>query len=366
MNLNILLFREMDLICDDCKNYLATQSENIKERVLHHAVAVQHDKCMEVLLKAGAAAEWDDDWPDASLMRAAKDGYVDGVQKLIQAGADANRRNYLGHTALMLAANDGHYKCIELLLNAGADVTAQGASMFGCALHAVMSSNNIRCVELLLDAGADVNAYTYIRNESDPRTCDEYSVISLASQHGYNDIVELLLKRGANVNETNNRRTALYEASANGHYDTMELLIKAGADVNAECYAELVSVTALLIAIRNGFFEGVDLLIRSGADVNKLSPLSPLSEASHCYPGSEAPRSHHVKSLELLIDAGVDVNTKLDDRTPLYTATGTCFSEGVDLLIQKGADVNIPSHQQHETPLMMAATLGQVGCTRDF
>ena len=301
-------------------------------------------------------------------MRAAEDGYVVGVQKLIQAGADVNRRNRYDLTALILAGSDGHYKCIELLLNAGGDATAQGTSKFGGALIAAVKSNNIRCVQLLVDAGADVNALGIAKSRDDPRLCDSYSVISLASEHGYTDIIELLLKRGANVNETNGRRTGLYEASANGHYDTMELLIKAGADVNAECYIYQQNETPLLVAVRYGFFEGVDLLVRSGADVNKVPKYgeSPVAEASSCCSGSKAPRSHRVKSLELLIDAGVDVNTKRDShsRTPLNAATVTRFSEGVDLLIQKGADVNIPSHQRRETPLMAAATLGEVGCAR--
>ena len=366
MSFSILLFREMDLVCDDCKNYLTTLSKNIKERVLHHAVAIQHDKCMDVLLEAGADMNWADDSSNTPLMRAAKNGYVDCVQKLIQTGADVNTKDKKGYTALILAAFHGHYECIELLLNAGADVTAQGTSKFESALHAAVRSNNIRCVQLLLDAGADVNIDIPFRDKLDYRSYEYYSVISLASQHGYTDIVELLLKRGANVNETNGMRTGLYEASANGHYDTMELLIKAGADVNAECYDNSPIETALLVAVRNGFCKGVDLLIRSGADVNKIQKygMSPLAEASCCYPGSEVPRSHHVKCLELLIEAGVDVNTKFHDDSALCIATANGFSEGIDLLIQKGADVNHYSRQRHVTPLMMAATLGQIGCTR--
>lgn len=83
MSLNILLFREMDFLCDDCKSYLATQSENIKQRVLHHAVAKQHDKCMEVSLKAGADVNWAGNDSFTPLMRSAKEGYVDGVRGLI-------------------------------------------------------------------------------------------------------------------------------------------------------------------------------------------------------------------------------------------------------------------------------------------
>ena len=366
VSLNILLFREMDLLCEDCKSYLTTQSENVKERVLHHAVVIQHDKCLETLLKAGADVTWADDSSNTPLMRAAKDGYVDGVQKLIQTGADVNTKDKKGYTALILAAFDGHYECIELLLNAGADVTAQGTSKFESALHAVVRSNNIRCVQLLVDAGADVNIDIPFRDKLDYRSYEYYSVLSLASQHGYKDIVELLLKRGANVNETNRTRSALFEASGRGHYDIMELLIKAGADVNAECYIYQQNETPLLVAVRYGFCKGVDLLIRSGADVNRVPQygISPLAEASCCYPGSEAPQSHHVKCLELLIEAGVDVNTKLHNDSALCIATANGFSEGVYFLIQKGADVNHHSRQRRVTPLMMAATIGQVGCTR--
>ena len=201
-----------------------------------------------------------------------------------------------------MAGDYSYSKCIKLLLNAGADGTGQEGSGFETPLHTAVLSNNNRCVELLLDAGADVNAFGLSRDKFDIRSYEYNSVISLASYHGYNDIVELLLKRGANVNETNNRRTALFEASGRGHYDTMELLIKAGADVNAECYSDCEGKeTALLMAVRYGFFEGVDLLIGSGADVNKIhqNGLSPLAEASCFFEGSRAPRNHHVKCLEL-------------------------------------------------------------------
>ena len=370
MSLNIQLLREMDLVCDDCKSYLATLSGNIKERVLHHAVAKQHDKCMEVLLQAGADVNWDGDSSNTPLMRAAKEGYVDGVQRLIQAGADVNKRDKDHYTALILAGFGGHYECIELLLNAGADVRAQGTSVnttFESALHAAVSSNNIRCVQLLLDAGADVNIdipFGLLREKFDYRSYEYYSVISLASWYGHKDIVELLLKTGANVNETNKRRTALFEASGKGHYNVMELLIKAGADVNALCWIFSEFQTALSVAARNGLHEGVDLLIRSGADVNKLLDYgdSPLLQASY-FTGTGAPSSHHLKCLELLIHAGADVNARTKF-SALYAATGSGFSEGVRFLIQQGADVDIHCGYKNRTPLMAAVTNGQVGCTR--
>ena len=353
MNVNILLFREMDLLCDNCKNYLATQSENIKERVLHHSVVKQHDKCMELLLKAGADVNWAGDDSFTPLMTAAKEGYVEGVQRLIQAGAGVNIRDKDHDTALILAGFGGHYECIELLLNAGADVTAQGTSVntnFESALHAAVLSNNIRCVQLLLDTGADVNinySFGLSGTSFDFRSYDDNSVISLASYHGYKDIVELLLKRGANVNETNKRRTALFEASGKGHYDTMELLIRAGADVNAECWYFTEFQTALSVAARNCFHEGVDLLIMRD---------SPLLQASR-FTGSVAPWSHYLKCLELLVHAGADVNVATEV-SALYGAAANGFSGGVHFLIQQGADVNKHCGYKNRTPLMAAVTKG--------
>ena len=358
-------------MCDDCKNYWTTQSDNIKERTLHHTVVIQHENCVEEILKAGADVNWTDDSSFTPLMRAAKDGYIEGVQSLIQAGADVNKMDKDDYTTLIWAGFGGHYECMELLLNAGADVNGRGTSAnrhLKGALHAAVTSNNIRCVELLLDAGADVNIDVPLGVPEDEFDfmSDEYcSVLSLASCHGYNDIVELLLKRGANVNEINKKRNGLFEASEQGHYDTMELLIKAGADVNAECCIYQENETALLVAIRTGFYEGVNLLIRSGADVNKIPQdgVSPLMEASRYYPGSESPRNH-VKCLELLIQAGVDVNTTQYNDSALYIAAANGFGEGVGLLIQNGADVNRYCGQRRETPLMVAATNGQVSCVK--
>ena len=365
----------MDRVCDDCRNYWATQtqSEKIKEKVLHHAVAIRHDKCTEELIKAGANVNWTNDSSFTTLMTAAKDGYVDGVHRLIQAGADVNQRDKDDYTALILAGFGGHYECMELLLKADADINARGTSAntnYETALHAAVSSNNIRCVELLINSGADVNMDTsYDTPEANAKFSfgGLSSVLSLACWHGYNDIVELLLKRGANVNETYRRRTGLLEASKRRHYNTMELLIKAGADVNAECVILGKCETALTAAAGCGFFEGVDLLIRSGADVNKVPAYenSPLMKASGCHINSGGAPSHYLKCLELLVQAGADVNaTNEDTVSALHVATSYGFSEGVHFLLRRGADVNIQSRYRKKTPLMEAVAGGQVTCAK--
>jgi ankyrin repeat protein len=56
-----------------------------------------------------------------------------------------------------------------------------------------------------------------------------------AAYEGHNDVVELLLAKGANVNaKINDGFTPLYEAASNGQKDVTELLLAKGADVNAK------------------------------------------------------------------------------------------------------------------------------------
>jgi hypothetical protein len=84
-----------------------------------------------------------------------------------------------------------------------------------------------RCVEagflpgviLALKKGTDVHA------END-------RALRWASLRGHIDIVELLLKSGANVNAVNVKDTPLSWASYNGNKDVVELLLKNGAKVD--------------------------------------------------------------------------------------------------------------------------------------
>ena len=56
-----------------------------------------------------------------------------------------------------------------------------------------------------------------------------------AAVHGHRKVVEVLLKKGANVNVKGlGGITALIGAAQNGHREVVELLLKKGANVNAD------------------------------------------------------------------------------------------------------------------------------------
>ncbi|THW55950.1 hypothetical protein D6D19_10657, partial [Aureobasidium pullulans] len=90
---------------------------------------------------------------------------------------------------------------------------------------AASAEGNDEIVQLLLDRGADVNA---------PGGCYNNALYA-ASAYGHDEIVQMLLDKGADVNAQGGYYgNVLQAASARGHDKTVQLLLEKGADVNAQ------------------------------------------------------------------------------------------------------------------------------------
>ena len=91
-------------------------------------------------------------------------------------------------TPLADAARAGDVATIRSLIAHGADPNeAAGQNNWSPLLHAI-HTGQIRSVEALLDGGADINRLSG----------DGVTPLMMAAGYGYTDIVQLLLKRGAN------------------------------------------------------------------------------------------------------------------------------------------------------------------------
>ena len=94
--------------------------------------------------------------PDA-LHRAAQAGDVDGLKAALAAGADVNARDGKGRTALMHAVDKGYTLMVPLLLAAeGVDVDIRAADGATALFMAVVHGHG-EVVERLLKAGADIS-----------------------------------------------------------------------------------------------------------------------------------------------------------------------------------------------------------------
>ncbi|WP_410542250.1 ankyrin repeat domain-containing protein [Wolbachia endosymbiont of Tetranychus urticae] len=97
--------------------------------------------------------------------------------------------------------------------------------------------------------------------------CIECTLLTIAAENGYTNIVNVLLEKRADVNRKNwCDMTPLHLAAENGHVDVVKVLLEKGADVNRK---NLVDITPLHLAAENGHEKTVEFLLAKGANVNE-------------------------------------------------------------------------------------------------
>lgn len=180
----------------------------------------------------------------------------------------------------------------------------------------------IDAVRLFLLYGVDVNF-----SDFDGRTG-----LSIACEHGYDDLAQLLLNQGADLNltqEGSDRTRPLLVACVHGRISTVKLLLEIGADINHDG-----AVSSLIIACALGYFDVVKLLLKYGADVNIASSSGriPLMEAAIAYRKDKG-------LIDLLLEYGADINAESDGVCALGYACLCHKRENVKLLIERGADL---------------------------
>ena len=115
-----------------------------------------------------------------------------------------------------------------------------------------------------------------------------------------------------------------------GHSETVEVLLKRGANVNAPT-REAMKVTPLASAAAARQIEIARKLIENGANVNAKAhnDLTPLHEAA---------ARGNLELAKLLLDNGAEIHARtLDGKTPLALATEQKQSEMVEFLKRRGA-----------------------------
>ncbi|XP_075418985.1 M-phase phosphoprotein 8-like [Tenrec ecaudatus] len=95
------------------------------------------------------------------------------------------------------------------------------------------------------------------------------TLVMQAAAGGHDDVLRLLIKKGANVNGRHrNGKTALTHAAEKNFLTTVAILLEAGAFINAQ---QNNGETALMKACKRGNSDIVRLVIECGADCNILS-----------------------------------------------------------------------------------------------
>lgn len=139
-------------------------------------------------------------------------------------------------------------------------------------------------------------------------------------------------------------RTPLGEAVDQVDFDVVKLLVTLGASVNLEGDG----VTPLMIAVRNGHAEMAEYLISKGADIEKKSDLGWQSALHYAVAGGSS------ACVELLLKYGAKVDPKNDNlETPLMVAASVGQGLLIDILV--AATANLYTKDSAGRGLMMRA-----------
>lgn len=299
---------------------------NFKGGLYGHALQAAslggYDSTVQLLLERGADVNAEDGFYGTALIAAATRGHLTTVQILLNDRANIDPSSYYGGNALQEATFFGHEEIVQTLLRAGANANTPAGKM-STALEAAVRWGYKKIVKMLFAAGAVASAKDY------------GSMLVDASAKGYEEIVRMLLDRGADVNaRATNKATALMNASAQGREQTIQILLKAGADANAKrIWRSCDYGTALQAASLNGHEKVVQMLLDAVVDVN--------AGPEDGYPTALQRASFlgHERIVKMLLDAGADFNARgEDDETALQSASRWGHGGVVRLLLDAGAE----------------------------
>ena len=314
------------------------------------------------------------------LVAGAKDADWDAVRTLVGQGVDVNTAYADGTTALHWASYWDNVEIADLLIRAGADVNA--ATDLGVTpLWPASQNGSASMVQRLLEAGGDPGA-ALLSGET---------LVMTAARSGNPDVVRGLLTAGADPNASATRgQTALMWAAGQNHSGVVEVLLEYGADVLARSdvrtqlmktnkaqeshpdyhvWVEQGGNTALVFAARSGNLRSVELLVEAGAEVNQTAAFGISATITAVHSGD-------ARLVEYLLEHGADPNSADAGYTALHAAILRGNEAAVRALLAHGAGPSArvqkatPTRRQSEeyhfhqafvgaTPFWLAARFSQ-------
>jgi ankyrin repeat protein len=185
------------------------------------------DAFVRLLLKSGANPNTPIATGETPLMTCAKSGSVDAVKRLVEFGAAIEAREPAqNQTALMWAAAEHHPEVVKALIEAHADLKAHSKAGF-TAIHFAAREGDQQMVELLLAAGVNINILSkadegaatpaparaiQIGGRKTPGT-NGYTPLLVATVRGQVPLALYLLDHGADPNILDAGFTPLHWAS---------------------------------------------------------------------------------------------------------------------------------------------------------
>jgi serine/threonine-protein phosphatase 6 regulatory ankyrin repeat subunit B len=361
------------------------------------------------------------------LMLAANQGHTDVVEVLLSHGANLNASTFHSRvTPLTAAIKNNHTDIVDLILdyahNSSVDLLNAGYAFgplqlavhldnaemvnlllsYGAkpyftysdstnssVLHYAVKEGKLQVVKLLADKKIDLETTELVFGNLTPlgvaalrgyanitRTLLENGAkidavqgeigtpLFLAADIGFVDVVKVLLHHHANTEIPGQHETTpLFVASENGHADVLKLLLEHGANPNREM-VRFISIDTANTNVREAFRDQdnkqklvINVLFNS--ENKEMSKSVMYWHETALY---QATKHNQTDVVKVLLQYGAD--TEIPRRhagtriTPLHVACQLGLTEVAELLLQVGANVNCITHEG-ATPLHQAIGFGR-------
>ena len=303
------------------KNAAINAQNNEGDAVLHSCLHHTPDTdIVNYLLQQGAPIDAANSQGKTALHEAARRGFGDIVGILVDHGADINVKDKEGRTPLQDAAASGEDRVVLQLLKRSPilrEPNHESLMRSASLRNAIAMKDNLLAQQMLEIHGVDIDVPDY----------EGRTALHHAAYHGLEEIVKILIDRGASINAR----------IADSAYDNRVNYL---SHILREAY-ECAWITPLHNAAGNGHAGIVELLIAHGADITAA--------------GSEGYKPYDVtisvEVVKVLLSCGAPVNEKAtpDSPSPLYWGVQAGRGELVRVLLEHGAD------EERHTPMTKRA-----------
>ncbi|MBU1054781.1 MAG: ankyrin repeat domain-containing protein [Proteobacteria bacterium] len=292
---------------------------------------------------------------------AAENGNIEAVALLLKHKVNLEETNHEGLTPLLSALASGQTEAASFLLSKGATHTAIANG--NSSLHYAANSGNKECVALLLPGDLPVNIQNFAKETP-------------LHNAGSREVAKYLLTQSADLNaSTNDGITPLHKAACNGRQDVIDLLVDRGANINAMATSNgIEEITPLYMAIANSQAaaairliereanwktdrkDGMHLFIlATSKDLQDIVKLMLAKGQNVNYRNKEGQSAIHYAAskamLEFLIANGAQLNAlDQNNASALHFAVADGRLEVVQALLDKNVDI-MQKTKQGYTPL---------------
>lgn len=320
------------------KEILSIQSENLKNDLLHHAVSLDKTNTTRLLLELGANPNTKQSLP--LICCASIYENLEITTLLVKYGANIEEYHDQ-NTPLFHVVRRKNFALAEFFCSKGANVNAEQKNSFSILFAAIIAGDE-NVVDLLLKKGADI-----LKKDDEGNTA-----LHFAAGQGHDKIVSLLLQHEKGqilINEANQDGvTPLMLAAQKGCKKCCTILLKNDAYTNR---STIQGHTAVHFALFGQHAEIIKILAEYGADCTKdaffyTREEPPLFIAMFFL--NKITKKQTPKMVKTLCEIKADLERRNKDNfTPLYWAILLNNLPVAKVLLQYGANVNAFSFGQY-------------------